>query len=74
MFNPLLHIIFEILLLIQISWFVGVIAYIRNKHIMKECAKCEYKGDWNSCPPMKPIMNKLHEHRFKVKKFDSNAN
>ena len=41
---------------------------------MKECAKCEYKGDWNSCPPMKPIMNKLHEHRFKVKKFDSNAN
>jgi hypothetical protein len=39
------YIIFEILLLIQISWFVGVIAYIRNKNIMKECAKCEYKED-----------------------------
>ena len=41
LFLPFLHIIFKILLLLQINWFVGVIAYIRNKQILKECAKCE---------------------------------
>lgn len=65
---PFIHIIIKILLLLQINWYLGVIAYIRNKHIIKKCAECEYKGDWSSCPAMKTIVENLYEHGFKVKK------
>ena len=72
LFMPFIYIIFKILLLLQINWFLGVIAYIRNKHILKECAKCKSEGNWNICPAMKPIVEKLGEHGFKVKKHNPN--
>lgn len=73
LYIPFIHIILKILLLLQINWFIGVIAYIRNKQILKECAECEYEGNWGSCPAMKPIVNNLYEHGFKVQKYESNA-
>ena len=70
-----IHLIFQILvmivLILMVNWFTGVIAYIRAIHIQKDCAECEYKGDWNSCPTMKPIIDKLNEHNFKTKKQKS---
>ncbi|MFX0073572.1 MAG: hypothetical protein ACFFAO_21045 [Candidatus Hermodarchaeota archaeon] len=59
--------IFKILALIPINGFIGIISYIRTKHIVKECQLCKYKGDWNTCPAMKPITEKLYAHGFKVK-------
>jgi hypothetical protein len=47
---------------------VGAIAYIRAKNIKKICVKCEFIGNWDICPAMKPIMDKLYEHQFKQKK------
>ena len=67
LFMPFIHIILKILLLFQINWFVGVIAYMRNRQIEKECAECEYKGNYNVCPTMKPIVEKLDEHGFRGK-------
>jgi len=64
----LLQILLVIFLIFLVNWFTGVIAYIRAIHIQKDCFECEYKGDWNSCPTMKPIIDKLNEHKFKTKK------
>ncbi|TFG28861.1 MAG: hypothetical protein EU532_04305 [Promethearchaeota archaeon] len=57
--------IFKILAIIPIGGFIFIISYIRMTHILKECEQCEYKGDWDSCPAMKPITDKLYEHGFK---------
>jgi len=59
------HIIIKISLLFEINFLTGVIAYIRTKHIKEICSKCEYEANWNDCPAMKPIIDKLVEHKFK---------
>jgi len=66
-FSLPLHPIFKILTIFEINFFIGVIAYIRAKHIKKDCAQCEYNGDWDNCPGMKPIRDKLYEHDFRHK-------
>ncbi|KKK41909.1 hypothetical protein LCGC14_0735720 [marine sediment metagenome] len=58
-------IIIKILILIEINFIVGVIAYIRNKHVKEVCLDCEYKSNWDTCPGMKSIMKNLYEHDFK---------
>lgn len=66
-FLPLtpLSLVFKILAILPIGGFVFIISYIRMIHILEECEQCEYKGDWDSCPAMKPISDKLYEHGFK---------
>ncbi len=66
-FLPLLLII-KISLLMEINFIIGAIAYIRAKDIKKICLACQYEGNWNKCPSMKPIMDKLYEHQFKKRK------
>lgn len=61
-------IILKILNLLEINFFIGVIAYIRSNHIKKECLNCEYEGDWDNCPAWKPIRDKLYEHGFRKRK------
>jgi hypothetical protein len=63
-----LPIIFKILVLLEINFIIGVIAYIRSNHIKKECLNCDYKGDWDNCPAWKPIRDKLYEHGFRKRK------
>jgi hypothetical protein len=58
----------KISILIEINFLVGVIAYIRAKHVKEICIKCEYEGKWNECPAMKPIMDRLYDHKFKKKR------
>ncbi|KKK41125.1 hypothetical protein LCGC14_0463460 [marine sediment metagenome] len=55
----------------EINFIVGVIAYIRAKNVKKVCLKCEYKGKWDNCPAMKPIMDKLYQHNFKERKLNN---
>lgn len=62
----------KISILFEINFMVGAIAYIRAKQIKKICAECEYEGNWNSCPAMKPIMDNLYEHKFKKEKKSAN--
>ncbi len=62
------HILIKIFTILEINIYVGAIAYIRSKHIQKECKKCDYQGDWDSCPGMKPLRNKLYEHGFRKRK------
>ena len=62
-----LPIIIKILVFVEINFFIGVIAYIRSKHIKKECLKCEFEGDWDNCPAWKPIRDKLYKHGFRKK-------
>ena len=64
---PLFFLI-KILILIEINFVVGVIAYIRNKHVREVCSECEFKSNWDICPGMKSIMNNLYDHGFKKKK------
>ncbi len=59
------HILLKISLLIEINFITGVIAYVRAKHVKEICSKCEHEANWDDCPAMKPIMDKLYEHRFK---------
>ncbi|HEA70932.1 MAG TPA: hypothetical protein ENH98_03295 [archaeon] len=54
--------------MIEINFVVGVIAYIRNKHLREVCSECEFKSNWDICPGMKSIMNNLYDHEFKKKK------
>ena len=61
-------IIIKILVLVEINFIIGVIAYIRSNHIKKKCLKCEYEGDWDNCPAWKPIRDKLYEHGFRKRK------
>ena len=70
-FLPLLLII-KISILIEINFLTGAIAYIRVKHIKKICLECEFKGNWDECPPMKPIIDNLYKHKFKRRKNDTN--
>ena len=65
-----LPIIIKILVLVEINFIIGVIAYIRSKHIKKECLKCEYEGNWDNCPAWKPIRDKLYEHGFRKRNKD----
>jgi hypothetical protein len=58
-------IIIKILSFFQVNFFVGVIAYIRSNHVKKECKKCKYKNDWDICPGMSNITQKLYIHGFK---------
>lgn len=62
------HILIKVFTILEINIFVGVIAYIRSKHIQKECNTCDYQGDWDSCPGMKPMRDKLYEHGFRKSK------
>ncbi|TFF63402.1 MAG: hypothetical protein EU521_01890 [Promethearchaeota archaeon] len=62
------HIILKILFLLQVNFFVGVIAYIRANHIKKDCLKCEYHSDWENCPGMSEVVQKLYLHGFKKRK------
>ncbi|MEJ2276456.1 MAG: hypothetical protein P8Y70_01720 [Candidatus Lokiarchaeota archaeon] len=66
------HIILKILSLFEVNFFVGVIAYIRSNQIRKKCKKCKYKADWETCPGMKDITQKLYKHGFKHKKTKNN--
>ncbi len=61
-------IIVKVLLFFEVNCFIGVIAYLRTKSILKECDNCIYKGNWNECPEMKPIMTQLYENKFFIKK------
>ena len=61
-------IIIKILVLVEINFIIGVIAYIRSNHIKKDCLTCEYEGDWDNCPAWKPIRDKLYEHGFRKRK------
>ena len=61
-------IIIKILTLLEINFFVGAIAYIRSNRIKKDCISCEYQGNWDDCPGMKIIRDKLYEHGFRTKK------
>lgn len=58
----------KISILIQIHFITGAIAYIRAKHVKERCLECEFEGNWDHCPAMKPIMDRLYEHDFKKKK------
>ncbi|MFX0083911.1 MAG: hypothetical protein ACFE94_19365 [Candidatus Hodarchaeota archaeon] len=58
----------KISILFEIHFITGAIAYIRVKHIKKRCLQCEFEGNWDECPAMKPITDKLYEHSFKKKK------
>ena len=62
------HILIKIFTILEINIFVGVIAYIRSNHIKKECEACDYRGDWDSCPGMKPVRDKLYADGFRTKK------
>ena len=65
------HPIFKILTLLEVNMYIGIIAYIRARHIKKDCAQCEFEGDWDRCPGMKPIRDKLYAHGFRHKRPDS---
>jgi hypothetical protein len=58
----------KISILIEIHFITGAIAFIRIKHIKKICLECEFEGNWDNCSAMKPIMDKLYEHKLKKKK------
>jgi hypothetical protein len=64
-----IHIILKIMMIWQINLFGGIIAYIRIKKIEKDCLKCEFKKDWDNCPGMKHVRDKLYEHEFRKKKI-----
>jgi hypothetical protein len=60
--------IVKILTLFEINFLVGAIAYIRANRIKKDCIKCDYQGNWDVCPGMKDIRDKLYEHGFRKRK------
>lgn len=62
------HILIKVFTILEINIFIGVIAYIRSIHIQKECKTCDYQGDWDSCPGMKPIRDKLYADGFRTNK------
>lgn len=63
-----LHILIKVFTILEINMFVGAIAYIRSKSIQKECQACDYQEDWDACPGMKPIRDKLYADGFRTKK------
>jgi hypothetical protein len=63
-----IFIFIKISILLEIHFITGAIAYIRIKHIKKQCLECEFEGNWDNCPAMKPIVDKLYEHKLKKKK------
>ena len=60
--------IVKILTLLELNFLIGAIAYIRANHLKKDCGKCDYQGNWDDCPGMKNIRDKLYEHGFREKK------
>ena len=64
-----IHLIFKIIMIWELNLFGGIIAYIRIKGIEKDCLNCEYKKDWDNCPGMKHVRDKLYEHEFREKKL-----
>lgn len=69
-----IFLILKILSLFLVNFYTGVIAYVRANHITKECERCEYKGNWEVCPTMKPIIENLIEHGFKKRKIEVQEN
>lgn len=69
-----IFLILKILSLFLVNFYTGVIAYVRANHITKECEQCEYKGNWEVCPTMKPIVENLIEHGFKKRKIKIEEN
>ena len=67
-FSPI-HIIFKIIMIWEVNLFGGLIAYIRIKGIEKDCLNCEFNKDWDNCPGMKHVRDKLYEHEFRDKKI-----
>ena len=61
-------VIVKILTLLEINFLIGAIAYIRANRIKKDCFKCDYQGNWDDCPGMKDIRDKLYEHGFRERK------
>jgi hypothetical protein len=70
-FSLPLHPLLKIISIFEINFFIGLIAYVRSKHIKKDCKQCEFKGDWDMCPGMKPIRDKLYAHGFRQKRPQS---
>lgn len=64
-----IHLIFKIMMIWEVNLFGGIIAYIRIKGIEKDCLECEFEKDWDNCPGMKHIRDKLYEHEFREKKI-----
>ena len=60
--------IVKILTLLELNFLIGAIAYIRANHLKNDCGKCDYQGNWDDCPGMKNIRDKLYEHGFREKK------
>jgi len=60
--------IVKILTLLEINFLIGAIAYIRANRLKKDCIKCNYQANWDDCPGMKNIRDKLYEHGFREKK------
>ena len=60
--------IIKILTLFEINFLVGAIAYIRSNQIKKDCIKCDYQANWDDCPGMKNIRDKLYAHGFRTRK------
>ena len=58
----------KILTLLEINFLIGAIAYIRANRLKKDCIKCDYQGNWDHCPGMKNIRDKLYEHGFRERK------
>ncbi len=58
----------KILTLLEINFLIGAIAYIRANRLKKDCIECDYQGNWDDCPGMKNIRDKLYEHGFRKKK------
>jgi hypothetical protein len=62
---PFLPLTIKIFSIMEVSFFTGVIAYIRANRIEKDCLECEYKKDWEHCPGMSKITKDLYLHGFK---------
>ena len=60
--------IIKILTLLNVNFLIGAIAYIRANRIKKDCSTCDYQGNWDDCPGMKTIRDKLYEHGFRERK------
>ena len=60
--------IVKILTLLEINFLIGAIAYIRANRLKKDCIKCDYQANWDDCPGMKNIRDKLYEHGFRERK------
>ncbi len=61
--------ILKVLMLFQLNMVTGFIAFIRARGIEKECHNCIYDRDWDNCPGLKSIRDKLYKDGFISKKI-----